>query len=1066
MPSTHIFSRSKGASRALRLFGALGFAFAGISAAAQTSVSAINAGSSTAVGSFTADTTCTAGQRYDPNQTVSIPSGISSIAAPEKVYESACQGNLTYTLDGLISGNTYSVVLHFAELYFNAAGSREFNVAINGTPVSSLQNFDVFKAAGNARYTAVVETVPGIVAANGRITLSFTRGAVDQPSINGIQIETATDSGSCTRLAATPTGLSASAASSSSIALLWTAAVAPSNCTVTYNLYGSQLSGFTPSASNLLVSTATTSYVNSGLSASTPYYYILEAVDGEGASAPSAQQSATTQSSGSGAGPATEIVAIQAGGPGVSNAAGGDASFSADEFFSGGGTAPSGNAVDVSSVTNAAPGAVYQTERNGGQFSYIIPGLRPSAPYTVLLHFAETYFPAVGDRVFNVFVNTSTASTPTIPNLDIYALVGANKALVKTVSTNADSSGKITVNFAGGSANQPKIDGLEVRGAASACTLTPSSAPSGLTALATSPSIIGLTWTGVNQPPNCPITYSLYRSTTPGFTPSASTLVAKSLSSPSYSDTGLSPSITYYYVVEATDSFGASGASQQASAETHSATSCVSIPATAPGGLLATASTSTAIEVSWTPIATPSYCTNVRYNVYGSSVSNFTPSLSNQIAKNITGVTFINTGLVPSSNYYYVVQATDEDGASPLFSASRTATTLAPPTTLTAAASSANEIDLSFPASVAPSPVEYHIYRGTNATFTPSSSNLVGSTKSNFYNDVVLSASTTYFYRVQASDPSGTTTVGGPVSAATLAAAPDTPPFWDASNVPALPAGDVITIKFLNRTNGQYPDAQVFWSATVGGVTTTKSIAAQPTFSMPANASGRIYFYLGAVNQNTNNYWDFLEYTLGATFINMNSTRVDAFGLKYAFQLTCGDGTNIAIGETSNTFAEDRASTFQRYLAAVPANFQTLARLQAPFRIVSPSAGGFDTGGPYQTYYNDWISQLWAANGITIPLAIPNGDGLGSYPDLSAAIYRHVGATPGTFNSNGTLKSQALWGNPDTFYQTTPFSYYAQFLHANAINGQQYAFPYDDAGGYSGDVGCQTPKTLLVAIGW
>ena len=840
---------------------------------------------------------------------------------------------------------------------------------------------------------------------------------------------------------------------------------APTGCNVTYKLYGSTLSGFAPSPSNLLTTTTGTSFVSSGLSASTPYYYVVEATDEAGASAPSSQQSATTQSAGSGGGPTTEIVAIQAGGPGVSNASGGDTSFSADEFFSGGGTAPSGNAVAVAGVTNAAPQAVYQTERNGGQFSYVIPGLQPSAPYTVLLHFAETYFSAVGARVFNVFVNNTT-TTPTLANLDIYAEVGANKALVESIPTTADASGKLTIAFASGRANQPKVDRLEVRGAASPCTLAPSSAPSALIATASSPSIVGLTWNGITPPPNCPVQYSVYRSTTSGFAPSPATLVASGLTSTTYADTGLTPSVTYFYLVQATDSFGASGPSQQASAETHSATSCASVPPTASGGILATGSTSTAIQVSWASIATPAYCTNVRYNVYGSTVSSFTPSLSNQIAKSVTGTTFFHTGLAPSSTYYYVLQAVDEDGVSPAFSASRSATTLALPTALTVAASSANEIDLSFPASAAQAPVQYNIYRSTTQPFTPSSTNLVGSTKSNFYNDVVLAASMTYQYIVQASSPSGTTTVGGPVSATTLALAPNTPPFWDASNIPATPANDVITMKFLNRTNGQYPDDQVFWSATVGGVTTTNSIAAQPTFSMPANASGRVYFYLGAVNQNTNSYWDFLEYTLGSTFINMNSTRVDAFGLKYAFQLTCGDGTDIAIGETANTFAEDRASTFQRYLNAVPPNFQTLAQLQAPYRIVSPSAGGFDKGGAYETYYNNWISQLWSANGITIPLATPNGDGLGAYPDLSAAIYRHVGGTPGTFNPDGTLKTQSLWGNPNAFYQTAPFSYYAQFLHANAINGQQYAFPYDDAGGYSGDVGCNAPKTLLVAIGW
>lgn len=1236
---------------------------AGTSPAA--SVVTIDAGSSTAQSGYAADTTCPSSAQYDPGKTVTIPSAIASIAAPEAVYQSACQGARTYTVGGLTSGASYNVVLHFAELYFTSPGSRQFNVSINGNAVAALQNFDIVQTAG-ASATALVETVPNINATGGQIVIALTNGAKDQPMINGIQITSAASSGTCTAapsaptgLAATtsssssigltwtavtpptncgisaynvyrsttsgfkpssstllgstsstsysstglaagttyyyvveavdaagsstasaqasaktsttacsavpsapsgftattssssaialswntvsppancsissynlyrsttsgftpsssnlvtsasgttysntglpsgttyyyvveavdadgssvastqvsaktsaactvvpsaPTGLSASATSSNSIALSWSAVAAPTNCSISsYSVYASTTGGFTPSATNLITTTAGTTYTNSGLTASTTYYYVVEAVDSDGSSAASTQQSAQTQpNSGT-----TEIVAIAAGGPAISNAAGGDASFVADEYFSGGGTAPSGDAVSTAGVTNAAPTGVYDAERNG-TFSYTIPGLAPSASYTVLLQFAETYFTSSGSRVFNVFVNNTTG-TPTIANLDIYAQAGANKALVKTVTTTANNQGQIVISFTNGGADQPKIDGIEVRGAASACTLTPSSAPTGLAALQSSPSIIGLNWTGVAPPPNCPISYSVYRSTTSGFTPSTTNLIARGVNGTSYSDTGLTASTTYYYVVEATDSDGTSTPSTQASAQTNSATSCIAVPSMAPSGLNAISSTAAAIEVTWSPITPPNYCTNIRYNVYGSTTSNFTPSLSNQIAKGITSTTFFNTGLAPQSIYYYIVQATDEDGASSAYSAVVNGSTLPPATTLTAATASANEIDLAFPAVSATPPVIYNIFRSTAASFTPSSSNQVGSTKSNFYNDVVLTAATKYYYIVQASGPSGTTTVGAPVSATTLPLAPNTPPFWDASNIPSLGSGDVIVLKFLNRTNGVYSDSQIYWSVDIGGTTTTSSIAQQNTLQMPANASGRVYFYLGAVNQNTNNYWDFLEYTLGTTFINMNATRVDAYGVPYAFLLTCGDGTNIAIGESANVFAEDRASTFQRYINSVPAQFQTLAELQNPYRIVSPSAGGFDTGGQYQDYYNAWIQQLWSANGITIPLAIPNGDGLGNYPDLSAAIYRHVGATAGTFNSNGTLANQGLWGNPSAFYQTAPASYYAEFLHNNAINGQQYAFPYDDAGGYSADVGCQTPKTLIIAIGW
>ena len=164
-----------------------------VSAAGGTSgsgdVIAINAGSSAAVGGFAADTTCTASAEYDPGQPITIPAAIAAAAAPEKVYESACQGAQTYTMKGLVTGNTYTVVLHFAELYFPTVNSRLFNVAINGTAVPALQNFDIFAAAGNARFTAVVKTIPNVTAVNGQIAISLSQGSVDQPSINGIEIQ-------------------------------------------------------------------------------------------------------------------------------------------------------------------------------------------------------------------------------------------------------------------------------------------------------------------------------------------------------------------------------------------------------------------------------------------------------------------------------------------------------------------------------------------------------------------------------------------------------------------------------------------------------------------------------------------------------------------------------------------------------------------------------------------------------------------------------------------------------------------------------------------------------------
>ena len=368
---------------------------------------------------------------------------------------------------------------------------------------------------------------------------------------------------------------------------------------------------------------------------------------------------------------AQEIVAIAAGGPAQSNSGGGDHPFVADEYFSGGGdNQVSTGAINLTEPgTNAAPMAVYQHAR-AGAFTYTIPGLTSGSQYSVLLHFAETYFTAKDDREFNVVINGTTVLT----NLDIYATVGINAALVETFTATANSSGEIVIAFNVGVANQPVVSGIEIRGSSASCGAVPS-APAGLTATASSSNAIGLSWTPVTPPANCTISsYSVYGSKTSGFTPSSSTLIASGVTGTTYSNTGLAASTTYYYVVEAVDADGTSVADTQASAET-SAAPCSAVPA-APTGLSATASSSSAIGLSWTAVTPPANCTISSYSVYGSKTNGFAPSPSTLIASDVAGTTYSNTGLTASTTYYYVVEALDAEGNSAA-SAQESATTQA-----------------------------------------------------------------------------------------------------------------------------------------------------------------------------------------------------------------------------------------------------------------------------------------------------------------------------------------------------------------------------------------------------
>jgi hypothetical protein len=280
--------------------------------------------------------------------------------------------------------------------------------------------------------------------------------------------------------------------------------------------------------------------------------------------------------------------------------------------------------------------------------------------------------------------------------------------------------------------------------------------------------------------------------------------------------------------------------------------------------------------------------------------------------------------------------------------------------------------------------------------------------------------------------------------------------------------------KFLNRTNGKYTDSEVYWSFKNGNISETHSIADRSLYDMPANASGRMYFYLCATGDATcasdptkSKYYDFIEHTIGPTQYNGNTTRVDAFGIKIAMRLHCADGYDVAVGEDYETFLEDRTVTFQKFIAEVPAEFQPLAQAPfAPYRIVEPGAGSFKTGGANAQYYDSFVNTMWAANGLAIAKPGPNGSGLAAYPDVSAAINRHVGAVAGTFDPNGKLLDKTLWTSSATFYTAAPADYYAQFWHRHGLNGKAYGFPYDDVGGYSSYISHTKPQSMMVAIGW
>lgn len=180
---------------------------------------------------------------------------------------------------------------------------------VRQTPVTSVSNLNLLPFFSDAVSRGSLETSWWLIDVEYGFEI-WTGG--QGLAVSNFSVSAAAGSGSgatCSQAPSAPSGLTATPASSSVMNLSWTADVAPANCTISgYNVYRSTASGFTPSSANLIASGVTAnSYSDTGLAASTTYYYVVEAIDSAGTSAPSTQASASTLSS-SGSGVACQVV--------------------------------------------------------------------------------------------------------------------------------------------------------------------------------------------------------------------------------------------------------------------------------------------------------------------------------------------------------------------------------------------------------------------------------------------------------------------------------------------------------------------------------------------------------------------------------------------------------------------------------------------------------------------------------------------------------------------------------------------------------------------------------------
>jgi predicted phage tail protein len=641
----------------------------------------------------------------------------------------------------------------------------------------------------------------------------------------------------CSEIPETPTGLVATARSTSQVDLSWASVPSPPGCSRMYALFRERTSDFTGGWGNLVAHSLTdTSYTDPNLAPSTTYYYVVQAYDSAGKSADSAKASATTRPAPIVCTAAPSAVTVSATpisssridvswtaatpppGCSVSYALfmSTNSDFSSPTALASGLTATSYSATGLSPSTRYYFG-VRASDSAGFADATPAGATTPSSATCTTVPSAPAGLTATARSPRQIDLSWSAVSPPSGCPAVTYAVYqattdrftpsDANRVAMNLSSPSYSSAGLTAAtsyyfivrafDAAGASGNSSQASATT--GADVTCTAVPT-APTGVTATALSTSQINLTWGSVTPPAGCSaLTYAVHQSTDASFTPSDANRVATNLPTPGYSSTGLSPSTAYHFIVRAVDSAGASPGSTKASATTQAAAPTCTVVPTAPS-VTATSFSSSQINLSWSAVSSPPGCSGVTYAVYQSTDASFTPSDSNRAAINLATTGYSSTGLSPSTTYYFVVRAVNAAGASPsstrASAATQTAATCSavpPAPSVTALPFSATQINLSWAAVSPPQgcpAVSYAVYQSTDAGFTPSDATRAAiNLTAPGYSATGLSPGTTYTFVVRAFDAAGASPDSSKASAATPGGVAT------CSVAPSAPAGVVATAR-------------------------------------------------------------------------------------------------------------------------------------------------------------------------------------------------------------------------------------------------------------------------------
>ena len=367
---------------------------------------------------------------------------------------------------------------------------------------------------------------------------------------------------------------------------------------------------------------------------------------------------------------------------------------------------------------------------------------------------------------------------------------------------------------------------------------TPSAPPS---ASAQSATEILVTWSAVSGATS----YNLYRSTVSvgSYAPVGSDI---SDALRHLDDTGLSAETEYFYRLEACNSGGCSGRSPEVSATTRSVASepssggTLAVAPAQPPAPSASARSDTEIEVTWNAVSGAT-----SYKLYRSTSSGGTYT---QVGGDISALRYRDTGRSASTEYFYQLEACNSAGCSatrsPAGSATTQATPVAPsaPSAPSASAQSDTEIEVTW--SAVSGATSYKLYRSTSSggTYTQ----VGGDISALRYRDTGRSASTEYFYQLEACNSGGCSS-RSPAGSATTQATPVAP------SVPSAPSASAQSDTEIEVTWNAVSDATSYrlYRSTSSGGTYTRiggDISALRYLDTGRSASTEYFYQLEACN--------------------------------------------------------------------------------------------------------------------------------------------------------------------------------------------------------------------------